>query len=74
MAAFSHPRGDPQSASALNDNCPDEGKPSVSNHRLDSAVVAALVRWAALPDRDLVRAIWLLLGPSCVARARTGSG
>jgi hypothetical protein len=40
---------------------------------LDSAVVAALVRWAALPDRDLVRAIWLL-GPSCVARARTGSG
>jgi hypothetical protein len=41
---------------------------------LDSAVVAALVRWAALPDRDLVRAIWLLLGPSCVARARTGSG
>jgi hypothetical protein len=42
----------------------------VSNHNSDSAVVVALVRWAALSGRDLVPAIWLL-GPSCVASART---
>jgi hypothetical protein len=47
---------------------------SVSNHRSDGAVVVALVRWAAVSDRDLVPTIWLL-GPSCVASARTrGSG
>jgi hypothetical protein len=46
---------------------------SVSNHSSDSAVVVVLVRWAALPDRDLVPAIWLL-GPSCVASARTRFG
>jgi hypothetical protein len=34
----------------------------VSNHSSDSAVVVALVRCAALSDRDLVPAIWLL-GP-----------
>jgi hypothetical protein len=44
------------------------------DHSWDSAVVVALVRWAALSGRDLVPAIWLPV-PGCVASARTrGSG